>query len=209
MTKRTRTYVILLVAAIILGALLGWGIDKASAACTGPAGGYAGCSAAQIAKAEAGTKHKVKVHYHKHRWGQSHNEWAGLTKRENAKLGGLYHHAVLRYEASHKAAAQPKYLTWRAFKADTHCLGTFHHYSGPSYCSVGPAPNAMDHFAHNTGRFVLKCGGVALGAAATGAYAATQEGVAITVPAAALIGGTGGAIGCTVQTMWNAVWGWF
>jgi hypothetical protein len=175
---------------------------------------YPGCTPAQARQREAATRRMTRRHYNANRWGQSHHEFRGLRPAANRKLRRLYHHAVLRFVERHTRAGvttantYPRYRTWRGFKAHTACSGVFGWGSVMPYgwCQVGQAYSGWGEAARDTERMTLKCDGLILGAAGSGAAVAGWTGVAI-LPGA-LIGGGGASVGCAVESIWDSLWSW-
>ncbi len=181
--------------------------------CRDEAPEYPGCSPAQSRAREAHSRRATRKHYAATRWGQSHHEYAGLHRAGNRKLRRLYHHAVVRFVARHHRAgkfgadAYPRYRTWRAFKAHTSCSGVFGWAVKPvGWCQIGSVFSHWRDAVEATKSLILRCDGLVVGAAATGAAIAAWTGVA--VGPAAVIAGGGAAVGCAVETIYDELWSW-
>ncbi len=181
--------------------------------CRDEAPEYPGCTPAQARSHEARTRRMTRRHYGAARWGQSRHEYAGLHRAADRKLRRLYHHAVERFVARHHRAgksgadAYPRYRTWRAFKAHTSCSGVFGWAVKPvGWCQIRSAFSHWRDAVEATKSLILRCDGLVVGAAATGAAIAAWTGVAIG-PAAVIAGG-GAALGCAVETIYEQVWSW-
>ena len=169
--------------------------------CQGPPD-YDGCTIEQIKEAEAGNNKKTRKHYNeKKRWGKSNNPWQGLSKENNEIARKAYKRAVNRYEKANRGAA-PAFRTWKAFKANSHCVMRPHmpaHVYG--WCKVGEAVNKVINDSSKV-VFDLLCVGEVLGV-----YAAEQTAYRLFSIAAKKLPyvAAPAAVGCAVTTTYHYI----
>lgn len=157
---------------------------------------YPGCTLEQQRSAEAGTRDEMGRHWELRRWGQSHDQWAGLRDNLNDRLRRQYNDAIRRLVTAPFAGS------WKEYKDKTDCIGAFRANPAAGWCQINQSINDLfDPLDH----FVLHCGGKVLGGAVGGGIAAAKNVYA--VPVGALLGGAGGSAQCVIDDMWDDIHG--
>ena len=159
---------------------------------------YPGCTQQQINAWEVGTVEKTWNHYRQNRWGQEGYNWSNLGPAHDDKLRRLYSDAVDEYQNTHRKA-NPAFLTWNGAKAGTECSagGIW----GGLYTLNCRFNQAMDAVIPDVNKAVIYCSGLTVLLTGAGIV------LSLVAPESVPVALVAGAIYCTIERLYNKVFG--